>query len=203
MQLFKTWHFNPPSAPHFSGLWESGVKSAKYHLLRVLKEGSLTYSELETLLCQVEACLNSRPLTPMSSDPFDMDPLTPAHFLIGGPMFFHKDVSNESPNRLSKWKSVQGLMQTFWNRCHIEYLPQLQVRGKWTAGCKPLVINDLIIVKEDNMSPAKWKMALITNVHPGSDGRTRVVTIHLANGNEVRPVAQLCRLPVEDEKERS
>ncbi|XP_029341390.1 uncharacterized protein LOC115033257 [Acyrthosiphon pisum] len=95
-----TWHFNPPSAPHFGGLWESGVKSAKYHLLRVLKESSLTYSELETLLCQVEACLNSRPLTPMSSDPFDTDPLTPAHFLIGGPMFFQPepDLSNESPN---------------------------------------------------------------------------------------------------------
>ncbi|XP_015377538.1 PREDICTED: uncharacterized protein LOC107171797 [Diuraphis noxia] len=110
-----TWHFNPPSAPHFGGLWESGVKSAKYHLLRVLKEGSLTYSELETFLCQIEACLNSTPLTPMSSDPFDMDPLTPVHFIIGGPMFFHPepDVSNESPNRLSKWKSVQGLMQTF------------------------------------------------------------------------------------------
>jgi len=142
----------------------------------------------------------------MSSDPFDMDPLTPAHFLIGGPMFFHPepDVSNESPNRLSKWKSVQGLMQTFWNRWYLEYLPQLQVRGKWTAGCKPLVINDLVIVKDDNMPPAKWKLARITSVHPGSDGRTRVVTIRLANGNEVRrPVARLCRLPVEDEPERS
>lgn len=127
-----TWHFNPPSAPHFGGLWESGVKSAKYNLLRVLKEGSLTYTELETLLCQVEACFNSRPLTPMSSDPFDMEPLTPAHFLIGGPMFFHPepDVSNENPNRLLKWKSVQGLMQLFWKRWQTEYLPQLQVRGK-------------------------------------------------------------------------
>ncbi|XP_008185507.1 uncharacterized protein LOC103310109 [Acyrthosiphon pisum] len=197
-----TWHFNPPSAPHFGGLWESGVKSAKYHLLRVLKEGSPTYSELETLLCQVEACLNSRPLTPMSSDPFDMDPLTPAHFLIGGPMFFHPepDLSNESPNKLSKWKSVQGLMQTFWKRWHIEYLPQLQVRGKWTAGCKPLEVNDLVIVKEDNMPPARWKLARITCVHPGSDGQIRVVTIRLANGNEIkRLVVKLCRLPVEDE----
>lgn len=199
-----TWHFNPPSAPHFGGLWESGVKSAKYHLVRVLKEGSLTYSELETLLCQVEACLNSRPLTPMSSEPSDMEPLTPAHFLIGGPMFLHPepDLSNENPNRLLKWNAVQGLMQTFWKRWHIEYLPQLQVRGKWTAGCKPLVVNDLVIVKEDNIPPAKWKLARIACVHPGSDGRIRVVTIRLANGNETRrPVVKLCRLPVEREPE--
>jgi len=58
-----TWCFNPPSAPHFGGLWESAVRSAKYNLTRVLKETKLTLIELQTLLCQIEACLNSRPLT--------------------------------------------------------------------------------------------------------------------------------------------
>jgi len=74
------------------------------------------------------------------------------------------------------------------------------VHGKWTAGCKPLVVNDLVIVKEDKKSPARWKLARITSVHPESDGRTRVVTIRLANGNETkRPVVKLCHLSIEDE----
>lgn len=75
-----SWHFNPPSAPHFGGLWESAVKAAKYHLTRVVKDAKLTLSEITTLLCQIEACLNSRPMTTLSSDPGDMEALTPAHF---------------------------------------------------------------------------------------------------------------------------
>lgn len=77
------WTFIPPSAPHFGGLWEAGVKSAKHHLRRVLGDQLLTYEELSTLLCQVEACLNSRPLYPMSVDPTDSVAITPGHLLIG------------------------------------------------------------------------------------------------------------------------
>lgn len=198
-----TWRFNPPSAPHFGGLWESAVKSDKYHLTRVLKDTKLTLIEFQTLLCQIEACLNSRPLTPMSNDPNDLRPLTPAHFLVGGPMLMHPepDLSREEPNGLRRWRFVQFLMQNFWQRWHNEYLPQLQTRGKWTSGSEPLKVNDVVIVKEDNTPPMKWKLARIVQVHPGKDGKTRVVTVHMANGLETqRPVAKLCRLPIEEEE---
>ncbi|XP_032689247.1 uncharacterized protein LOC116852727 [Odontomachus brunneus] len=56
------WSFNPPSAPHFGGLWEATVKSLKHYLRRVLGEATLTYEEMSTLLTQVEGCLNSRSL---------------------------------------------------------------------------------------------------------------------------------------------
>lgn len=81
-----TWHFNPPSAPHFGGLWEAAVRSAKGHLLKVLGELVVPFEDLCTLLVQVESCMNSRPLTPMSDDPSDLEPLTPGHFLIGAPL---------------------------------------------------------------------------------------------------------------------
>ncbi|XP_029157331.1 uncharacterized protein LOC114929816 [Nylanderia fulva] len=80
------WHFNPPAAPHFGGLWEAAVKSAKYHLRRVIGETTLTFEELSTLLTQIEACLNSRPLQALSDDPDDVSALTPGHFLIGAPL---------------------------------------------------------------------------------------------------------------------
>jgi len=95
-------------------------------------------------------------------------------------------------------------MQSFWTRWTSEYLPQLQVRGKWTTATKPLAIGDVVIVKEDNMAPCKWKMARITCLHPGRDGHIRVVTIRTANGTEMkRPVLKLCLLPVEEEIEDS
>lgn len=62
------WHFNPPGAPSFCGIWEAGVKSVKHHLRRVLTSSLLTFEELSTILTQVEAVLNSRPICPMSDD---------------------------------------------------------------------------------------------------------------------------------------
>ncbi|XP_046401619.1 uncharacterized protein LOC124167678 [Ischnura elegans] len=74
------WIFNPPYAPHFGSLWEAGVKSMKHHLRRVIGDQKMTFEEMPTLLCQIEACLNSRPLSPLSNDPNDLVPLTPGHF---------------------------------------------------------------------------------------------------------------------------
>lgn len=59
-----SWHFLPPSASHFGDLWEAGVQSVKHHLRRVVGSNTLTFEEFSTLLCSVEACLNSRPLLP-------------------------------------------------------------------------------------------------------------------------------------------
>ncbi|GFX43710.1 integrase catalytic domain-containing protein [Trichonephila clavipes] len=77
------WNFNTPSAPHFGGLWEAGVKSLKYHLKRVIGNSILSHGEFLTLAVQIEAVLNSRPICPLSNDPNDVETLTPAHFLVG------------------------------------------------------------------------------------------------------------------------
>ncbi|XP_070155815.1 uncharacterized protein [Polyergus mexicanus] len=78
-----TWVFNPPAAPYFGGKWEAAVKSVKHHLRRTIGETALTYKEITTLLVQIEAVLNSRPLCPLSDDPEDLAPLTLGHFVIG------------------------------------------------------------------------------------------------------------------------
>ena len=60
------------------------MRSTKTHLKRILADRTPTFEEMQTLTCRIEACLNSRPLTPLSDDPESLDVLTPAHFLIGG-----------------------------------------------------------------------------------------------------------------------
>jgi hypothetical protein len=198
------WRFNPPAAPHFGGLWESAVKSTKHHLSRMMGEAKLTLSELNTLLCQIEACLNSRPITPLSSDPSDVEALTPAHFLIGGAITLppEPDLSGENTGYLRRWKYVQLLMQTFWRRWQLEYLPQLQVRGKWVTKTKPLQIDNIVIIKDEGMPPTQWKLGRVTKVHPGSDGEIRVVTVRTAAGSEMkRPTAKVCVLPTEADSE--
>ncbi|XP_055681872.1 uncharacterized protein LOC129789246 [Lutzomyia longipalpis] len=128
------FHFIPPHAPTFGGLWERGVGSVKTHLKRVLGETCLTYEEFYTILVQVEACLNSRPLCALSSDPGDFEALTPGHFL--GPLrsvnlLPSPDYSDVPMNRLSRFEFLQKCIQSIWHRWKAEYLTTLQARPKW------------------------------------------------------------------------
>ena len=80
------WRLIPECAPHFRGIWESAVKSMKAHLKRVVADAKLTFEEFMTVLTQIDACLNSRPLTSLSCDNDAVCVLTPGHFLIGKPL---------------------------------------------------------------------------------------------------------------------
>lgn len=198
------WRLNPPHAPHFGGLWESAVKSTKRHLSRVIGEQRLTFEELYTLLVQVEACLNSRPLTPISSDPSDLNPLTPGHFLIGDSLSAlpEHDLRDIKTNRLGRYQLVQQMLQHFWQRWYKEYLHQMQQRVKWqTTTSSSVNIGMLVVIKDDNLPPLRWKLGRILELHPGADGTTRVVSVKTADGVLKRSVNKLCVLPIEAENE--
>ena len=111
-----TWHFIPPRAPHFGGLWEAAVKSFKHHLLRIVGNILLTQEQFETYVVEIEAILNSRPLSPLSTDPNDFLLLTLGHFLIGSSLtsFPQEDLCSIQESRLSAWQHVQVLRQHFW-----------------------------------------------------------------------------------------
>ena len=127
------WKFIPEHAPHFGGLWEAAVKGMKTHLKRVVGEIKLTFEELTTLLAQVEACLNSRPLTPLSSTEDGIEVLTPGHFLIGQPLEAIPDpsVSYRSISYLIRWHLVQYITRHFWQRWSEEYLTSIRKITKW------------------------------------------------------------------------
>ncbi|KAK2579108.1 hypothetical protein KPH14_000886 [Odynerus spinipes] len=195
-----TWHFSPPSAPHFGGLWEAGVKSFKTHLHRTVGDTLFTYEQLNTYVIEIEAILNSRPITPLSSDPNDLDALTPNHFLIGGLLanMPEKDFVDTSSNRLSTWQHIYKVKQHFWKRWYKEYLNEITTRKKWhVAGANTFKIGDLIVLKEDNLPPLRWALGRIIALHPGDDGIIRVATVKTAAGTYVRCVKRLCPLPIE------
>lgn len=94
------WHFTP----HFGVLWEAAVKSAK-HLFKATKGALLSFEEMITLLCRIEAIFNSRPLASISDDPNDHEALTLSHFLTRGPAILPQkpDVSTVPINRLRRF----------------------------------------------------------------------------------------------------
>lgn len=192
------WHFIPPHAPNFGGLWEAGVKSTKFHLKRVIGNSTLTYEELSTVLIQVEACLNSRPLSMMPDSVNEPTPLTPGHLLIGEPLITVPDRNYENSNlsSLKRWQFSQRILQEFWRRWSEEYLVHLQQRYKWNKLVPEPNIGDVVLIKEDNLPPARWLLGRVVEKHSGLDKVTRVVTLRCNGTMCKRPVSRLCVLPV-------
>jgi hypothetical protein len=192
------WHFIPPHSPHHGGIWEAGIRSVKSHLKRVIGLTSLTYEEMHTVLTQIEACLNSRPLTPISNDPNDLIALSPSHFLIGDLLTapVEHDVTPLPINRLSRWQYVEQLRQHFWKRWSVDYLTQLQPRRKWNQRLPNIEVGELAVIKEDNSPPLQWRLARVVRLHPGKDGCVRVVTLKTSKGEVTRSINKVCVLPM-------
>ena len=191
-----SWAFNPPGAPHFGGLWEAAIRSVKYHLKRIVGDSILTYEEFATLLCQVEACLNSRPLVPLSEDASDVLVLTPAHFLIGEPSFLIAEPRNtdEVVPPLLRWRRTQQFVQRFWDCWSSDYLQQLQKRVKWKETLPSLKVDDVVLIRREATDPTRWPLARVIHVFPGSDGLTRVVAVRTATTTLRRPINKIVKL---------
>ncbi|CAH2083690.1 unnamed protein product [Euphydryas editha] len=192
-----TWHFIPPQAPNFGGLWEAGIRSTKSHLKRVIGDSTLTFEELSTVLTQIEACLNSRPISCLSDHPDDPLPLTPGHFLIGESLITIPDNNYSDVSKLSglqRWKLTQRMVHDFWKKWSDEYLVNLNQRFKWSMKRSEPEIDDVVIVRDQNIPPAKWLLGRVIEKHPGKDCITRVVTLRTKNGLCKRPCNKLCLL---------
>ncbi|XP_035204805.1 uncharacterized protein LOC118179750, partial [Stegodyphus dumicola] len=163
--------------------------------------GSLTTNtkngEIQKVLETEEACLNSRPLSPISADPTDLQPLTPGHFLIGAP-FLSITEPNDSVDSLtlsSRWTLIQKLRANFWNRWSVEYLTHLQNRSKWNQVRSNLKAGQLVLLKDKNKTPMKWTLARIEETFPGADGLVRVVDVRTSDGIFRRAVFNISPLP--------
>lgn len=195
-----TWKRSPPLGSHFGGIWEANIKCIKSLLFRVIGKQILTYEEMLTVLNQVEAVLNSRPLYVLSSDPSEPTALTPSHFLSTKPLAFlpAADVSGERANLLSRHSLMDSLVQTFWKRFKNEYLHNLQMREKWNTASNPLTVGTIVLLNNENAPPLSWKIGRISEVFPGKDGRIRCARVETSDGSSyVRPTTKLSPLPIQ------
>ena len=191
------WHFNPPAAPHMGELWEAAVKSFKSHLKKTVGSQRFTFEEFSSILARIEACLNSRPLSPMSENPDILDVLTPGHFLIGSPLLSVSEpqLLEEPTSIINRWQKVKAIHQRFCRRWKAEYLHGMQQRYKWKFPTRDLVVDDLVVIKEDNLPPNEWLLGRVVKLHYGKDQHVRVVDIRTQKGIISRPIVKLVVLP--------
>lgn len=192
--------FIPPRSPHFGGLRESAVKSANHILLKDMSQGRLIYEELQTILIEVEAILNSRPLAARSDDPNDAEALTPAHLLVGSSLLTLPDhrITNANVKYLQHWQMVTFLKQQFWQQWVRNYVLDLQQKSKWFKTFDKIVEGRLVIIHEDNIPPQQWLLGRVVKAIPGRDAKIRFVDIKTSKGMFRRSIHKIAPLPIDD-----
>lgn len=200
-----SWEFNPPHSSHMGGSWERLIGIARRILdsMFLQLKARLTHEVLCTLLAEVTAIINARPLLPVSADPQQPFILSPSVLLTqktGVPPppgdFSDKDLYTK------QWRQVQALANQFWTRWSREYLPCLQHRPKWTVPRRNLQVGDLVLLRDKQIARNCWPMARVSAVFPGKDGYVRKVEVSTTDQGNIktflRPISEVVLLLPKD-----
>jgi len=190
------WSFNPPAGSHHGGAWERLIRSVRKVLNSTLKVQNLDEESLYTVFCEIEAIINSRPITKASMDPNDLEALTPNHLLLlkTSPtlppgVFEPSDIYAQR-----RWKQVQYMSNLFWKRWVKEYLPQLQERQKWIGVKRNLTVGDLVIIMDSTAPRNSWPVGRVIQSFPDRRGFVRQVRIKTRSSCLDRPITKVCLL---------
>ena len=190
------WSFNPPAGSHHGGVWERLIRMVRSVLRSVLNQQVLDDEGLQTLMCEVEAILNDRPLTKSSDDPMDLEALTPNHLLLlkTQPVLPPGLFVKEDLYIKRRWKQVQYMADLFWKRWTKEYLPLIQERQKWSAERRSFAPGDIVVVVDPTAPRASWLLGRILETIPDAKGLVRTVRLKTKSNILERPITKICLL---------
>ena len=191
------WYFNPPQASHQGGVWERMIRSVRKILRALLGNQIVNDETLLTVMAEVEKILNDRPLTRLSEDPNDLEPLTPNHLLLS-----HRNAcvapgnfSTASTDKYKKcWRQAQYLSNIFWRRWVDEYLLSLQERQKWIRPRRNVAVGDLVLIADEHSPRGQWPMGVVEEVTPDRYGAVRQATVRTARAILKRDIRKICLL---------
>lgn len=195
-----TWIFNPPHSSHMSGVWERMIGVSRRILdsmLSQIQPSHLTHEVLSTLMAEVSAIINARPLTTISTDANAPSLLTPTMILTQKVCSPHPPPGCfvDADLHRQQWRRVQHLANTFWERWRSEYLSTLQSRSKWQKSHPNIKEGDLVLLRDTQVKRNQWPMALVTKAFPASDGKVRKLELKVARGGTsrtfLRPITEV------------
>ena len=196
------WKFNPPTASWWGGFWERLIRVLKDLLKKNLKNASLDYEEFLTLLCECEFLMNNRPLTYISEDGNELQPLRPLMFLQG--MQKNETVDLDQIQSLSlekRWRYLQTLRGHLRTRFKKEYLGFLRTNVQPRKGS--LMVGDIVLIGQDGVRRSDWVLGRVLELVEGKDGEARLVKLRTSAGTRFRPVQRLYPLEMDHSEDSS
>ena len=213
------WKFIIEFAPWMGGVYERMVGLVKMSLKKAIGKVRLTSVQLQTVLAEVQAVVNSRPLTYVGEDINSTIPLRPIDFLSLNPKVSlphgrhrlnegtgtdpdyqeEKELSS-AEKLLQTWKNGQVYLNRFWDIWQDSYLLSLRERNQHKLkqgrilAPKPAHAGDIVLIKE-SCPRGSWKMGKIQQLIPSKDGQIRAAKVLLPNHKCLtRPINLLCPL---------
>ena len=177
------WSFNSPDAPWQNGCAEALVKSAKKAITIAIGSQVLSFTEMQTVLCEAANLLNERPIGRHPTSTEDGSYLSPNDLLLGrstnkvsGDPFISMD------RRYTRYKFVQKVITAFWNKWNRDFFPSLTVRQKWHTARRNVQVGDVVLIQDSNQIRGKWKLGRVSQADPSlRDGFVRNVEIKYKN----------------------
>ena len=170
-----SWIFNPPHSSHMGGVWERMIRVTRRILDSVLSNFSaknLTHEVFTTLMAEVTAIINARPLVPVSSDHNCPEVLSPTMLLTQKQCSsVHFECQSVDPR--VQWKYVQSLADTFWKRWRTEYLQTLQQRRKWKTHEPNPKTGDVVLLRDKGVNRNSLPLGIVVNVFPSEDSKVK------------------------------
>ena len=200
------WRFIPKRAPWFGGFWERLIGLTKLTLKKVLGRAFTTLSSLQTIIVEIEAILNDRPLMYVPTDASDPDPITPAHLLYGRrivcvpyhmtPQYNVCDPDFGDTAIQARNKKQGALLQHFWTRWRKEYLTGLREFHQTSGSNVQTVKPGAVVLVHDDTPRINWRLAVIEDTISGEDGLVRAANIRTSTGRTNCPITKLYPLEV-------
>lgn len=199
------WNFIPPAAPWWGGFWERMVRAIKDPLRKTLGKSVVNEDQLRTLLMEIVAVVNDRPLTTVTEDPNDLDPLTPAMFIRGTKnTTFPEEGEITSQALQNQWRHMKNLKESLQGRFRREYLGHLVEHTKDSNKFRQadISVDDVVLIEVNNKKRIEWPMGRILELMPDSDGVSRVARIRTKNGCITRALQRLYPLEMSKPQEK-
>ena len=206
-----TWKFIPKRAPWYGGFWERLVGLTKTTIKKVLGRRHVSLRTLETIVVEIEAVLNNRPLTFVSSEASDPEPLTPSYLLYGRritclpyQMMETDEVLDPSygeASQICRQAKVQAaIIQDFQRRWRHEYLTSLREFHRASGKNRQTVQKGDVVIIHDDAPRVTWRLAVIEDLIVGGDGLVRAATIRTGNRITNRPITKLYPLELNERR---
>lgn len=178
------WKFNPSHVSNMGGAWELMIGLVRRILVSMLCEvqgKQLTHEVLCTLMAEVCAIVNGRPLTSVSCDPDNPTISTPSTLItqkVNTEVEPYEELNIKEMYK-SQWRHAQVLADQFCKRWRTHYLQNLQTRMKWQQERPNLEVGDIVLLMNASVPRYQWPIAVIDRVFPSADGLVRKVTVRI------------------------